>query len=729
MIGFEQFIAAWSKTPTPNGRHDEERDGKGGLMLTCPCHHDPNPSLHLTVADDGTLLLHCFGCPARFPDVIQTVGLSEQQRSNGAARPGPRDPDLLPDGQTGYRYDGERGGRWYRTVRIPQGPGKKKFVAYRWDRKQQKWLPGVEGATLPLYNLPRLVAADRGELVFWFEGEQDADCARRMGLLSTTTAFGAKGYKRGQAMPLTKRTVVVCPDNDAEGESYAAEVVEDLGNYAARVAVLRLPGLGPAEDFTDWVTRHGGTRETFLELAQAQLVPSKNAFVAFSSVANENLKPPSDLEPEALYGLPGEVVCALEPHTEAAPAGVLASLLVSFGCLLGRGPHVTADGARHGTNLFACLVGQTASGRKGTASNRADVILSLTDADYPAITHSGLSSGEGLIHHVRDARVEQIPVKQKGRYTGEYDEVVMDQGATEKRANIREEEFASVLKLMTREGNTLSNVIRYAWDNKKLGNLTKNSKEVATDAHISILSHTTEVDLRRYLSDQDANNGFANRFLWVHVYRSKLLPRGGGAFNTAPLTHALRAALDHGKEEREYDLSGDALWLWEKCYVPLGDHPPGLLGAVTSRAEPQVLRLALLYAVMDRAEEIKVPHLLAALAFWDYCFRSARAIFGEATGDSAADRIEELLWEHPDTGTSRTQIRNCFHRHVKTGDIVRGLNILKELGRAEYQVRNDTGGRPLELWFPLVNESGLGKITGALALAREVVRSRFSASA
>jgi hypothetical protein len=47
----------------------------------------------------------------------------------------------------------------------------------------------------------------------------------------------------------------------------------------------------------------------------------------------------------ALYGLPGDVVATLDPHTEADPSAVLVSFLVAFGAAVGPGPHAeTARG-------------------------------------------------------------------------------------------------------------------------------------------------------------------------------------------------------------------------------------------------------------------------------------------------------------------------------------------------------------------------------------------------
>ena len=74
---------------------------------------------------------------------------------------------------------------------------------------------------------------------------------------------------------------------------------------------------------------------------------------------------------------------------------------------------------------------------------------------------------------------------------------------------------------------------------------------------------------------------------------------------------------------------------------------PGLLGAATSRAESQVMRLAMLYALLDRSPVIGSDHLLAGLAVWTYAEQSARYIFGSALGDPVADEILNHLRSTP----------------------------------------------------------------------------------
>lgn len=236
---------------------------------------------------------------------------------------------------------------------------------------------------------------------------------------------------------------------------------------------------------------------------------------------------PAPLRPAAFYGIIGDLIKVIAPHSEADPAALVIQLLVAIGNMIGRGPYFVAQGTRHYLNLFAALVGITSRGRKGSSFDQAMLPLRMVDSDWAKKrVAGGLSSGEGLIYKVRDAIEKQEPIKEKGRVVG-YQTVISDSGEEDKRLLVVEPEFARVLQVIERETNTLSAVIRQAWDSGHLQNMSINSPLVATGAHISIVGHITQAELSRFLTDTAVASGFANRFLWTCVKRSKLLPEGG----------------------------------------------------------------------------------------------------------------------------------------------------------------------------------------------------------
>jgi len=390
---------------------------------------------------------------------------------------------------------------------------------------------------------------------------------------------------------------------------------------------------------------------------------------------------PLSLESPALHGLAGDLVRTIEPHTEADPAAVLIQFLVAAGNAMGHSPFFKVEATRHHTNLFAAVVGQSAKARKGTSWSWVERVLNAAEQDWAPRLQKGLSSGEGLIHAVRD---ESSPD---------------DPGVTDKRLMVVESEFSSVLRRMNREGNSLSAVLREAWDSSSLQVLTKGTPQRATEAHLSVVTHITIPELRALLSATDMANGLANRFLWVFARRSKLLPEGGSLEDSSlsSLSSRLAQVLMWARDVEEVKRADAARKLWRETYESLSSDKPGLSGQATSRAEAQVVRLSLLYALLDRSKVIEEAHLSAALALMAYASDSARHIFGGAPQDPKASRILEALRGRPE-GISRSELMHLFTRHVTSAELDRALGSLSDAGAAHMKVEA-SGGRPTERWF------------------------------
>lgn len=397
---------------------------------------------------------------------------------------------------------------------------------------------------------------------------------------------------------------------------------------------------------------------------------------------------PDPLDSAAFHGPAGKFVRIVEPHSEADPAALLIQFQVAIGNIIGRHAYRTAEGARHYTNLNAVIVGDTGHARKGSAWARVLQPLRLLAPDWiEERVQTGLSSGEGLIHAVRDP----LPNDRD-------DEATSDPGIIDKRLMVVEQEFMSVLKVCARAGNTLSPTIRSAWDSGSLQTMTKNSGVKATGAHISIIGHITREELARGLDSTEAANGAANRILWICARRSKLLPRGGALKDSdfAPLISQLEAVLRFCAIQRELGFSDEAWAAWDKVYPALSAGRPGLLGAVLGRAEAQTLRLALLYAALDSSDTVELVHLQAALAVWAYAEESAEVIFGDRLGDPDADAILEALRANRE-GFNRTQINELFNRNLSAARIGQALESLLKGGLATMESK-PSRGRPIELW-------------------------------
>ncbi len=392
---------------------------------------------------------------------------------------------------------------------------------------------------------------------------------------------------------------------------------------------------------------------------------------------------PAPLPIAAMPGLVGEFIAVVRQHTEADDAALLFQFLTSFGSAIGCTPYYRVEATHHRGRLFTLLVGETAKGRKGTSWDRVYELFERVAPDWARERiATGLSSGEGLIHAVRD------PVSDGDK--------IIDQGVMDKRLLVISSEFGGALRVMARVGNTLSQVCRDAWDRGNLRTLTKNSPMTATGAHISQIGHTTLDELRRYLDATETANGFANRYLFCCVRRARLLPDGGGEVDYRSIYKQLANAIDKARKVGEVRKDNAATELWHAVYPKLSEARRGMLGAVTARAEAQVVRLALIYALLDGSDVIRLPHLEAALACWSYADQSAKFIFGDATGDPVADSILAALRQRPG-GMTRADINELFSGHKSANKLAAALQVLHTHGLVTF-ITQHTGGRPVTVW-------------------------------
>jgi hypothetical protein len=389
---------------------------------------------------------------------------------------------------------------------------------------------------------------------------------------------------------------------------------------------------------------------------------------------------PAPPGPEAWSGTAGVIAETIAPHTEADPVAVLAQLLVGAGAIVGRGAWLQIEATRHHPNEFVVLVGDTARARKGSSWDHVARVLHRADPGLAARTRTGLSTGEGLIWAARDADGS-------------------DPGAADPRLLVVEPEFVTVLKASGRDINTLSPVLRAAWDGRPLALLTRTAPARASGAHISVVGHITGAELAHHLSAVEAANGFLNRFIFIACRRQRLLPDGGNADPLAGTGIPERLGADLAAARRAGHITLDiaAAVEWRDIYTRLAHEPDdGIAGALCARAEAHVLRLAMLYALVDGQTTIRAGHLRSGLALWDYAARSAAWATGGATGDPLAEQIHAALTASPD-GLTRTQLRDLFNRNQPAARVDAALAALAQAGRTQRR-RQHTAGRPAEIW-------------------------------
>lgn len=565
------------------------------------------------------------------------------------------------------------------------------------DRGQPKYGWAGTGGKAHWYGLGAAIKL-AGRFIYIVNGEPSVWSCAQAGVPAVCMCAGEGASPSDEMIAVLGqqgvKSVRVVYDLDEPGRTGATRVVRKLTSAGIDAAALELPGHlgrgGDVDDLHRLVGDEGFADELagLPELVTVETVPE--------SISKEPAWP--TLSRDALYGLVGEIVDAISPHTESDPVAVLCQFLIAFGSCSGRDPHFMVEADRHGCNESAVLVGNTSRGRKGTSWGHVKRLFLKADPSWSGgCIANGLSSGEGLIWAVRDP-VTKMRTPKGG---GPAEEVVEDEGISDKRLFVIESEYASVLKVMSRRGNTLSPVIRDAWDGHSLRSLTKNCPARATDPHISILGHITSTELRNLMTETEAANGYGNRVLWICVRRSKLLPEGGclDGDGLSWLVRRLGSALDHARCVGELRRDPEARAAWREVYPTLSADHPGLYGAMIARAEAHVTRLSLLYALLDGSSSIRTEHLIAALAFWQYAEDSARFIFNDALGDPLADRIVELIRSNP-AGMSQTKLHDAFNNNISASRINSVLSHLESLGLVVGS-RQETGGRPAHVWCPV----------------------------
>jgi hypothetical protein len=389
------------------------------------------------------------------------------------------------------------------------------------------------------------------------------------------------------------------------------------------------------------------------------------------------------LHPAALHGLAGDVVRAAMESTEGDPVGILTFFLVAFGNAAGPSAYHRVGDDEHGTALFAVIVGDSAKDRKGHSRTTPLRLMKQADPDWYGRVVKGLSSGEGLIWAVRD------PIEKTGR-DGAIE--IIDEGVRDKRLLAVEPEFGRVLSTKERSGNTLTAIMRDAWDRgQTLGALTKTPYK-ATGAHISIYGNITESDLRENMAGVDIMNGFANRIAWFVVTRARVAAR----LPIMPdelffdLVSRIQSALAFARTAGEIDFTAEAWPIWEQAYARFAQRSSGLVESLTARGDPITLRLALIYALLDECDAIHPVHLKAALAVWSHAQASVQYLFGTLTGNPIADRILALL--HDGIEMTQTEISNALGTHVKAAAMAAAIHHLKLTGRIVEERLRPAGG-------------------------------------
>ena len=475
---------------------------------------------------------------------------------------------------------------------------------------------------------------------------------------------------------------------------YTGDDVEQLDRLFRQSALSR-PKWTHRVDYRERTIRKAA--QSLTNVYQADAGPRVNLSGAARRLPRQDTRVwPEKIGEDAYHGPLGAVVKGIAPYTEADPAALFAHAITFAGAYVGCDVAIEAEDDEHPPRFYCCLVGNTSKGRKGTSAAPFRKVAGALQNSMRVT--NGLSSSEGLIEQVRDP-VEKWDVKAQAT-------VIADKGVADKRLVLLEPELGGVLRRMQREGNALSATLREAWDHGNLATLVRRNPLTATRAHINLVAHITHDELKQCLADIDVSNGLVNRMLWFAVKRERLIPRSAHRAEVAAARTAFKNALEDARawalkpahQGHKVEWSDAAGQTWDALYETLSAEHVGMFGQATQRAEAYVLRLCVLYAVLDKAMIVTTEHLRAALAVWRYCQDSARWIFAGNTGNPTADRILVALRSSGEM--TRSEISALFGHNLKAAAIQLALQTLVAHGLASFELRG-SGASQTEVWRAL----------------------------
>jgi len=247
-------------------RLDKVKKSGAGWTARCPAHDDKNPSLSISEADDGKVLLYCHaGC--EYPDVARALGIGrEHARFVPTRRFSTMSTAALADT---YEYTDEQAKPLFRVKRFKLVDGGKTFSQERPDGSGG-WIKDVKGVRRVPYRLPKVIeAAKLGGVVHIVEGEKDVHSLEGLGLVATTNAGGAGKWLDDYSAHLKGASLaVVLPDNDEPGRRHGQLVACSLVKTGVPVKVVPLPGVPEKGDASDWI-KAGGTKDQLAALVEA----------------------------------------------------------------------------------------------------------------------------------------------------------------------------------------------------------------------------------------------------------------------------------------------------------------------------------------------------------------------------------------------------------------------------------------------------------------------------
>jgi hypothetical protein len=240
----------------------------GQWVASCPVpshgkgNGDKNPSLSVHIDDEGKPLFHCHGgCTQE--SVFQTIR-DMQLLPELEERPDPlANIKPLPkiEFQQEWQYQDEDRVTVFVKHRLRVGESGKTYRLYKVDSDGKRY-PTLGDARIVPYKLPDLLdAKTAGRIIYLAEGEKAVDALMSLGVAATTAHSGAGHWPESITEYFAGANVVILPDNDLSGWSYARKAAEAILPIAKAVKVVDLGLQEQGDDAYEFIEAGGGRSE------------------------------------------------------------------------------------------------------------------------------------------------------------------------------------------------------------------------------------------------------------------------------------------------------------------------------------------------------------------------------------------------------------------------------------------------------------------------------------
>lgn len=373
------------------------------------------------------------------------------------------------------------------------------------------------------------------------------------------------------------------------------------------------------------------------------------------------------------------------PTTDGAVEGMFAIGSVILGAAIGREIGVYYFYPTY-ANFFVTICGQTGVPRKTTIIKRGKAVLERAFTGGFLAVQDSIGSGEGLLENF----TEEIEDPQS---VGKIKKTIL-RAIPGKRVLLNENELTNLLKKAHRPGTlNLTDIMLGLFDGEDFTPKTRKRSMEVVDPFFSIVSATTPDALETVLSDEDIGTGLIPRFCFFRATPRKPMASGPMPDENvlAALANELQAINKFCRELKQnqpyLSPNDDAKQLWADYFEDITLETraaPTYIGAIMERVPVMIHKWALIYAIMNRSNEIDGEAMSRALCVGDYLMKVAKLTpshVAQAPIARIESKILQAMEETPGLWWTASTIHRKVGGRVQSEVLKRALEALTEMGR------------------------------------------------